>query len=407
MAAGTNDRLDKGFFGLTPDDRNNTPYGALRNAVLGDLLRTKDYAAGVAAIERHIGSRDRGLLARIFSIAEFSGYQQHVEKNLDAHGIEKPLLVLHRITQNRKLSLDDVLAEAYSCSSDDAMIATVVLSYEMKYFDMPHRVKVQDENAPPEENLLFEREHRVYADAKVAEAALCLQKAKAAQLTSENALEQMTFLLHKLPILYAHVSGLLDLKRYTDARERLERAVEEITSFTKPRKPSIVPIDGTLYYFMARAFLGENNTTEAVRYFQAAITSSEQTFSERKQYVDGHRIISDSYLGIVETLLQKNEGRPQEGEREYAFYALFKLRECGAEGSIIALGNRYLTEGRHPDAEFVLAKLVQEGTENPVAYTQLASAVRAQNTGSNYREEREQWARWLDWKVTTLPKRES
>ncbi len=103
-----------------------------------------------------------------------------------------------------------------------------------------------------------------------------------------------------------------------------------------------------------------------------------------------------AYAGIVKTLMEKTDGNPADGEREYAHYALFKLRELGAEDRVIQLAETYHTTGQSAAAEFILGKLVTDETRTVAAYTTLAAVV----AGSpNYNQGREQWVRYLKWKA--------
>jgi tetratricopeptide (TPR) repeat protein len=288
MADEVDEGIKKWFF-LTEGDSEESPYDGFRDNVLDDLLRTGDYTAGVAAIEQHIATRDRGLIARASS---FSGYKRHVKKNLETLGIEKPLLALHRIKRSRrrspdkKLVLDDILKVAYDCADDFAMAATVVLAYEMKYFTIPRQF--EEEGTTQEEAVLFEREQKVYADGKVADALEYLKKAKDQRLSSSDAQEQMRFLLNIFPALCEQITYDLNSRAYSQARAKIEQSMEIVKQFAQPGKQSIVSVDGTLNYLMARTYLEEHDTAEAVRYLQAAIFSPEQTFSDKTQHVDAH-----------------------------------------------------------------------------------------------------------------------
>ncbi|MEK6921922.1 MAG: hypothetical protein AABX82_08585 [Nanoarchaeota archaeon] len=103
-----------------------------------------------------------------------------------------------------------------------------------------------------------------------------------------------------------------------------------------------------------------------------------------------------AYTGIVKTLMEKTDGNPIDGERNYAYFALFKLRELGAEERVIHLAQEYHTNGQSAAAEFILDKLVKDETRTAAAYTSLATVVRG---SANYTPKREQWAQFLDWKA--------
>lgn len=113
----------------------------------------------------------------------------------------------------------------------------------------------------------------------------------------------------------------------------------------------------------------------------------------------------EAYLGILSTLLDKRDGQPKDDEREYALYTVFKAVECGGTKEVITLAEQYARQGKYVHAEFILAKLKDDNIQDPRAYLALHLVVRAQNTGISFNQDREDYAKWLEWKVKEVSDR--
>jgi hypothetical protein len=126
--------------------------------------------------------------------------------------------------------------------------------------------------------------------------------------------------------------------------------------------------------------------------------------SHQQKVINGTASV-ESYLITLQSILQKGlKIGIDEREREFALFNLFHLQRLGATVAIVDMARLYNDMHCSNTAEFILGKLVEDGSTEQRVYTTLAEIVRAQNTGAAHSLQREEWAKWLDWKAQEVYK---
>ncbi|MEK6921925.1 MAG: hypothetical protein AABX82_08600 [Nanoarchaeota archaeon] len=380
----------------------------------------------------------------IFCPRKRSAYQKHFKKHIgkpnnnQKDSIEDALL---RIRKQRPkgstVPLEVAVQEAYALDDPFERSATIVLAYELKYITIsPIGGSLLEQEVIADTITSLEEQKKQRAlpvslsyitngtfdfDAAITD---CNQKIAVNPKDPKNYVALLRILLEKNKGTleggekeYAKYTlyhlGQLDVRAACALAEQYLRRFEEKKAMfilTKLYEDGIqhTPLYNLLLEVLEQEKHLDPRPNQATLIEKIKGEQTELDFAQRiKHYqslIEANYMVPESYLGIVETVLQKSQGTPSGHEREYAHYALFKVRELGAEARVIQLAKTYCRDNRYADAGFVLAKLVEDGTEHPQAYTTLARAVRAQNTTRD--PAREQWAHFLDWKASTLPNRE-
>ncbi|MEK6921924.1 MAG: protein phosphatase 2C domain-containing protein [Nanoarchaeota archaeon] len=220
--------------------------------------------------------------------------------------------------------------------------------------------------------------------------------------------------LPSIPHLYYKAAQLHFDVGETDSVSALLDRLEKMRGIKEER------LLGSMYLLRAKTALSQRRTSEALDALEKSSAAGEAQHIYNRAGIDELPVLYDNiisnhhqavmartndtvaYTETVRALFSKTGDKPEGTALDYLKYTLYQGQRTGASTALTELGMMYYLDRKLPAAEIVLAKLVEDNTQDSFVYNTLAQVVRQ---GNNTKDPaREEWTKWLTWKAEELEK---